>query len=108
MDGSSLLGELDLNRLILAAFARNISQTSGRFALNTEALKPPFYQFGGITVIQCQKAYTIDLVEMNMSVQDVENYRGSCSEDKLDPQDVVRGQVGSLLEQKGYHQPANW
>jgi len=109
MAGSSLLGELDPKRLILAGSASNIIEDStGNAFLSPEAFRPPFYQFGSMTVIQYQKLYAYNLADMTVSPREIKGYQNPCPDGLLDSQEVIHKEVGSLLLRFGFNLPDNW
>jgi len=111
MGGISLLGTIDPARLILAARVPSEvvgEDASGQLAILEEKISPPFYQFGHLTVVQCQSWYDIDLDELIMTNGEVENYVDPCSPDMLDSPEWVWQEVGKMLMQLGYQLPEDW
>lgn len=111
MSGSSLLGELDPARLIFAGFAQSDGITinpSGNFVLKQEVVQPPFYRFGGITVVQCQMVHKFDLVSMTSQAYEVVNHTNPCPVEILDSNEVIRNKLGKVLAGFGFDLPDNW
>ena len=109
MEGSSLLGNLEPNRLILdPSYIQIIQSTEGRMYIPPDTIKPPFYQFGSLSVIQCQNWFTFDLQKMTVSQGMVTNYVNPCPADSLDSLEVIRGKVGKILTRDGFNLPGNW
>ncbi len=106
MEGSSLLERPEYNRLILAGIKSNNETISG--ILTRQELKPPFYQFSKLSVIQCQNWYILNLENLTVNQGEVENYTNPCPADVLDTQDVIRKKVGVKLTKLGYDLPTNW
>ncbi|MCK4816422.1 sulfatase-like hydrolase/transferase, partial [bacterium] len=106
MEGSSLLGDLDPKRLIIAGGTNKVEKIDGYNILPPDKIKPPFYQFSNLFVTQCKNWYNIDL-EDDMSVKqgEVKNYVNSCSADMMDSQEVIQEKVGEYLKQLGYLLP---
>jgi arylsulfatase A-like enzyme len=104
MEGSSLLNNnLDSNRLILDP--QQIDTTHNN-AGNVNI--PPFYQFGILTVIQCQNWFTFDLRKDSITHGVVDNYVDPCPANSLDSTDVIRQKVRTILRQNGFNIPDNW
>jgi hypothetical protein len=109
MVGNSLLGELDPNRLILdPSVVSAVLNSSGFFTLPASTLKPPFYQFSSLTVIQCQNWFRFDLQNMTVTQGIVDNYVAPCQADDLDSVDFIHDKVGEILKQNGFDLPDNW
>lgn len=109
MQGTSLLAKPDPERLIVSARTSIMGpESTGEFAIIEELVKPPFYQFTEMTVIQCQRYYLINLEKMSWGTGEIAGYSHPCSADALDSQAVIRGKVGDLLIRLGYNLPANW
>ena len=103
MEGSSLLQNLDSNRLILDP--QQIDTTHNN-AGNVNV--PPFYQFGILTVIQCQNWFTFDLRKDSISSGVVGNYAHPCPANSLDSSDTIRQKVRTILKQNGFNIPDDW
>lgn len=109
MDGSSLLGDLEADRIILIGNVVATEFDSLGFAVVPEDYrKPPFYQFGKLTTIQCQKYYEVYLQDLTMHQGEVEGYVNPCPESNLDSKDVVWEKVGQFLTERGFELPPEW
>ena len=109
MQGRSLLEKLDPQHLILAGYGRDFELTSsGNTVISSEAIKPPYYQFGGMTVIQCQYSYTINLIDMTVHVREIEDYQNPCPATMLDSQEELLKKVGEIMTQFGFTWPESW
>jgi arylsulfatase A-like enzyme len=106
MEGSSILGKPDANRLVIAGITDKIE--SEKYALSENALVPPFYQFSHLSVVQCQNWYIFNLDDMTVREGKVANYVDPCSTGILDAPEVIREKVGNTLKQLGYDLPPNW
>jgi hypothetical protein len=108
MAGDSLLAKFDPERLIVGTKTNKYENISGVNLLVEAALKPPFYQFTMLTVIQCQNLFVFNLEDLTMTEGQVEKYINPCPPDGLDSAQLVRDKVGKILTQLGYALPANW
>jgi hypothetical protein len=109
MEGDSLLSPLESKRLIIAGLSSQKEKIgSGIFTLSKEAIKPPFYQFSQLSVIQCQNWYLLNLTDLTMSEGVVEDYVKPCPPSMLDSTEVIREKAGGILEQLGYILPVDW
>ncbi len=110
MQGDSLLGTLNPNRLIIAALTDlEARQRSGdNLILDPEVYQPPFFQFSNLAVIQCQNIYAFNLQNLTVHTSQVLNDQNPCSPNDLDSEDEIRSRLGELLEQLGYQIPENW
>jgi Sulfatase len=108
MAGSSLLGKLDPNRLVIDSIHSTALIPDGSSIIDPEVAKPPFYQFLGLTVIQCQNWFTFNLRNNTVSQGTVANYVNPCSAEGLDSLEIIREKVGTLLKQNGFDVPNNW
>jgi phosphoglycerol transferase MdoB-like AlkP superfamily enzyme len=108
MEGSSLLAKLDPKRLIIDSINNPSVISDGNLITDPSMAKPPFYQFLGLTVIQCQNWYTFNLRAMTVAQGTVANYVNPCSTESLDSLAVIREKLGNLLKQAGFDVPANW
>jgi len=109
MVGSSLLGKLDPDRLILdPSVVYAVLNSEGLYYVPTSSKKPPFYQFRSLTAIQCQNWFTFNLQDMTVTQGTVTNYTDPCPANSLDSLDTIREKVGAMLKQNGFNLPDNW
>ena len=108
MEGDSLLQPLDPDRLIVAGATNKVEAISGNYALPTEKLQPPFYQFTELWATQCQKSFVINLEQLTMSTREVPGHTSPCPEDALASEEEVWASAGELLERLGYRLPEGW
>lgn len=108
MFGESLLKDLDETRLIYSAELKREIEDNEISGINPNKIVPPFYQFGYIDVIQCQKFHKIDLQELTMESKEIENHTTPCLESTLYTQDEIWEKAGELLHSFGYELPDDW
>ncbi|MEA3479139.1 MAG: hypothetical protein U9R60_13215, partial [Bacteroidota bacterium] len=106
MSGESLLkGNPDANRLIFSTGTRQAvtELEGGIFILDESRLKPPFYQFSFLNVIDCQKWYQLNLGDnYGFSWGDVEGHTSPCSEDSLLNPDQIKDAMIEHLSSAGF------
>jgi arylsulfatase A-like enzyme len=88
MEGESLFRLGENQRLIISATNIGVNQIydeTGRTELDTTKLGPPFYQFGTISVVKCQKWYRLYLrvKQGNFETGDVKGHTAPCKNDEL-------------------------
>jgi arylsulfatase A-like enzyme len=93
MHGNSLLAPLDRNRLIFSF--DNITDAD-------ELKKPPFFQFGTIRVIECQKWLLLNLRTGELESGEVDGYTAPCKAADLHPVAEIRNTMLNLLLNNGY------
>jgi hypothetical protein len=80
MDGTSLIdGELEQRPIFGVDPVKRDRLNDGGFVITKEEVKPPFYQFTGISVIHCQKWYRLDLASLGWETGDVEGSTAVCT-----------------------------
>lgn len=86
MCGESLLnGDLP-DRNIYGTGARTIlgeEMMTGEWLINPQRLSPPFYQLGAVSLIDCQRWYELDLVNMSLKSGDATGHTAPCPESDL-------------------------
>ena len=104
--GSSLLGDIEPNRIIFTAeIDGNIIENG---SLDQSEIEPPFYQFGFINVIQCQFMYEINLKTGEMVREPIAGYVQPCPPDNLDDPEELWDSAMALLQSYGYDIPPGW
>jgi hypothetical protein len=93
MRGDSLLAPVDQHRLIFSF--DNIADVN-------ELKKPPFFQFGAIRAIECQKWYLLNLKTGGLESGDVDGYTAPCKAEDLRPTEEIRDTMLNLLSSNGY------
>jgi arylsulfatase A-like enzyme len=106
MSGESLLGGLDRNRIIYSAMVKSSFVEAGNIV--EEKIGPPFYQFGYIGVIQCQRFYKINLQDLSMKTHDIVNFSDPCVESELLSAEEIWENAGGLLSSFGFILPDDW
>lgn len=106
--GTSLLGEIDPLRVILAGDTNLVQEADGKFGIPPGSVRLPFYKFTSLYAIQCQKYAIIDLVDMSLTDKEFLAYKSPCTEDVLDQPAVLKQKAGLELQQYGYSLPLGW
>ncbi len=109
IEGQSLLQKNEPDRLMISASSveREFGQTGIPF-LPQKNLKPPFYQFGALTIIQCQNWYQVDLQKSILTYGELESYEYPCPVDVLDTKVEIQKRVADLLSERGFSLPKDW
>jgi hypothetical protein len=105
MSGKTLLDDdLKSHRLIfsLGIIYLNKYNTSGNVDFDPELIKPPFYQFGYLNVIDCQRWYFLNLSTLKFSSGDVSEYTTPCSEESLLSPDEIKQEMTHQLSVDGF------
>ncbi len=92
MEGVSLLKENpNRRRLIFSTGTTKLKPNELDIsALDPDLNKPPFYQFSYISVLDCQRLYTLDLTSYQWSSKDVSRYVNPCSQAELLSRDEIK------------------
>jgi arylsulfatase A-like enzyme len=94
MRGTSLLKPIDKHRLIFSFIAP---------FLLLEKRAPPFFQFGAIRVIECQRWYKLDLINKGpWQSGDIQGHTTPCNEDELRSSNEVQSATLKLLMDNGF------
>jgi hypothetical protein len=64
--------------------------------------KPPYYQFGFLTAIQCQNYFYYDLSKLTLTKRLIKDYDTLCPEEALDSENVVLSKMKTLLKEYGF------
>lgn len=107
MSGESLLhGELDRHRLIFSAMlsgeAFEAFSENNRAQLDLNHLKPPFFQFSYVNIIDCQKWYELNLVDDIWSSGEVSSYTSPCNPNSLLGFEGIKQATINLLAKDGF------
>jgi hypothetical protein len=95
MEGDSLLSGSPGNRPIYGVGVGNV--TIENAAVVAQSMKPPFYQFGFISVVYCDRWYQLNLGNMEWTNGEIIGYTGSCqSEAEVTNQQVFRWMADRL------------
>jgi arylsulfatase A-like enzyme len=103
MEGKSLLqGEPKDDRLVFSMGATHLKDSAGLRGLDLEKIKPPFYQFGYVNIINCQNWYRYDLVENRWESGLVNGHTSACGQDQLLSPGQIRDALLAHLTSKGF------
>lgn len=79
MRGTSLIaGELEQRPIFGVNDVEREKDENNIFSVNWDNVSPPFYQFGGMSVIYCQKWYRLNLTDLSWDTGDVDGATSSC------------------------------
>lgn len=105
MDGQSLLGaEPDPLRPILSASVVGVdcNRPGWWCILDPRRVREPFYQFGSLQVVVCQRMYTLDLNHNRWTEVDVAGHTAPCPLTELPTRAEVRQIVLDHLRENGF------
>ncbi len=109
LEGGSLLSDPEPDRLIVNVSVVGVAVDSiGRGVIPDEQVKPPFYQFGKLNVIQCQNWFSYNLRTLEVTMGEVQAYDDPYPEDQLDSEQVIREKVGRMWTEHDYVLPDTW
>ena len=97
MQGTSLLREIDVDRPIISLGIEGIEASFG--VLTTGQLKPPFYQFGYITIIECDHWNRLNLINGYRFEQgSISSYNSQCPKNPISDKEVIELMVKHLKD----------
>ena len=104
MTGQSLIaGEPDALRPIFSAAPNyRTGNTKNELQLDESKIKPPFYQFGTIGVLVCQKWFALDTSQLSWTEGIVEDYPTPCDENSLPTDSQAHQLVYAQLARDGF------
>ncbi len=104
MAGQSLLkGEPPETRLIFSSGTSLVAPIGqGKWKIDSTRIKPPFYQFTFLNVINCQKWHMFDLINLTWSSGDVPGHTMPCTQDNLLTIDQVQYELAEYLSTNGF------
>jgi hypothetical protein len=108
MRGNSLINEIERGRLIISADVNASFIDPDAERININVIKPPFYQFGFMYVIQCQNVSMIDLQSLEITRNQMSHYEDPCPDEELLSEQEIWEAAGQLLLDFGYELPADW
>ncbi len=88
MAGDSLLEDFSNQRPIFAVGVGNVERDE-RGNVITESMKPPFYQFGFVSVIHCDTYYRLNLSGFSWEEHKISGYVGNCTDDQVTKDQVL-------------------
>lgn len=84
MSGLSLLGGNVAQRYIYGVGAGHIERSeAGRWHITPEQNKPPFYQIGRVSIIDCQRWYELNLLQLSFNSGDIVRHSAPCTADQI-------------------------
>jgi hypothetical protein len=104
MSGRSILnGNLDSHRLIFGAGTIKVAvNEKGAFSLDPRQVKPPFFQFSVMNIVDCQRWHQLDLSTLSWSSGDILGYTAPCSEVSLLNFDEIKQAMNQRLTMDGF------
>jgi arylsulfatase A-like enzyme len=106
MSGRSLLHATALGRLrpvfSTKCKTREIQREAGRARVAEPAMTPPFYSIGRVTMIVCNRSYTLDVVAMQMEVEEVAGHTAPCEPAELPSVEDAQAAIRQHLAERGY------
>ena len=103
MEGVSLLQHEPVDdRLIFSAGAAHVKESAGLYSVDLEEIKPPFYQFGYVGIVNCQNWYRYNLVDNIWESGLIEGHTSKCSAEKLLSPEQIRDALLTHLASKGF------
>jgi arylsulfatase A-like enzyme len=104
MSGVSILnGPLDSHRLIFSTGTVKVAEDEqGVFSLDPQQIKPPFFQFSMMNVVDCQRWYQLDLSTFKWISGDIAGYSSPCSEASLFSFDEIKQSITQRLILDGF------
>jgi glucan phosphoethanolaminetransferase (alkaline phosphatase superfamily) len=104
MEGQSLLaGEPEPTRLIFSTgVAYATVDESGLWIINAERIKPPFYQFGYLRAIVCQKWYYLNLRDFEWKSGEVIGHSAPCEDEILPDSRLIQKEMLDRLSFDGF------
>ena len=103
VEGQSLLqDEPDALRPVFSVAPSYRVDKNDRLQLDLTKIKPPFYQFGTITVVLCQNWYALDTTTLTWQAGKVETSPSPCRADDLPGERQVQEMVINRLAADGF------
>lgn len=101
MAGQSLLTPLDPDRLIFLAAIPDSKKDPETGKITYPEAKAPFYQFGKMTMIVCDRYYQVNFLKMKLTNSKVAGYIGDCSAPAPDNTEALQ-MIIAHLQQYGF------
>jgi hypothetical protein len=105
MEGQSLLSNgVDPVRPIFSTGASYVTQdqNTGKQLIDVERIAPPFYQFGYLRAIVCQKWYLIKLSDFEWKSGEVTGHTAPCDGQFLPDTNIIQKRMLERLESDGF------
>ncbi|NTW44095.1 MAG: sulfatase-like hydrolase/transferase [Anaerolineaceae bacterium] len=102
MDGISLLPKNINDRLVFSLDVKqSLTEDEKRKYLTIESYDPPFYQFGKISIIDCDRFYELHLEDgFNLESSTIANYETQCDYQVESDTEAVRLMIDHLAQNK--------
>ncbi|UCE02197.1 MAG: sulfatase [Candidatus Latescibacterota bacterium] len=106
MSGRSLL-EIAARERLRPVFSTKcktgeIHRDPGRARVAEPAMTPPFYSIGRVTMIVCNRSYTLDVVAMQLEVEEVAGHTAPCEPAELPSAAEAQAAIRQHLADRGY------
>ncbi len=106
MEGKSLLdgepGQRPIYSFGVHSKGLTMQDENGRYMIDTSKVKPPFYQFGEISVVFCQNWYRLDLTTTEWTSGKVDGHTAPCAESGQPQDEAIIDLMRNHLQQKGF------
>ncbi len=103
MAGNSLLkGDPQDNRLVFSHGSTFVKISHHKWVIDFSRVKPPFYQFSSFYIINCQRWYRFNAIDMVWNSGTVPDHTNPCSEDDLLPMDQIKDALAEFLSTNGF------
>lgn len=108
MSGQSLISETYQPYPVINEAVAHTINTERNVEADPKKIKPPFYQFDEISVIDCHKIYQLNLEKLKWSTGEIEDYADKCPDEDLLNFDQVATIIKDRLTQDGFELPENF
>jgi len=98
MSGSSLLQPGQNSNLVFIAAVPKSTKNPDTGKIVYPEPEPPFYQFGRMTVVSCDRWYRLNLDTLVFDQGKVKHYQGDCGNDSFGIEDALKAIAGHLAE----------
>jgi len=88
MVGDSLLKEISNNRPIFAVGVGNVERDE-KGNIIPDLMEPPFYQFGFVSVINCDSYFRLELSDFSFHENKILGYVGDCTGKRIERTQVL-------------------
>jgi hypothetical protein len=95
MAGDSLLEGMEEQRPVYSFGIGDVEATN---VIIADALKPPFYQFGYMTTVYCNRWYRLNLVDFSLGKGTVKSYTSDCSQSQKTDKEILQLMINHLKE----------
>ncbi len=105
MAGQSLISETYQPYPVINEAVAHTIFTERNVEADPKKIKPPFYQFDEISVIDCHKIYQLNLEKFKWSLGEIEDYADKCPDKDLMTFDQAANIIKDRLAQDGFELP---